>query len=132
MPDAQARNPRRMSAIRLRNFRSVGDPGVELRLGKRLTMMYGENGAGKSTLCRALKLFSSLPELMADVDKNDCHQFNTNLAIEFEASFEGRGHPLLDVTWVEAPIARVNFQRRGRIRCPHHLSVRTPVRRLQK
>jgi hypothetical protein len=102
-----------MSAVRLRNFRSVGDPGIELRLGKRLTMMYGENGAGKSTLCRALKLFSSLPELMADLDENDCHQFNTNLAIELEASFEGRGRPLLDGTWVEVPIARVAFRFTG-------------------
>lgn len=44
----------RLTGIRIRNFKAVGDKPIELRLAP-ITLLYGPNGAGKSTILHALQ-----------------------------------------------------------------------------
>jgi hypothetical protein len=47
--------PERLTRVKLKNFFGIGEEGIDIPLGRRLTMFYGPNGVGKSTLQRVFE-----------------------------------------------------------------------------
>lgn len=82
----------RLTALSIKNFRSIGDE-IKIRFPEGLPLvLLGENNVGKSNVARALDLV--LGERWPgswDPEDHDFHQRNKDLTIEITASLEGVG-----------------------------------------
>jgi len=102
-----------ISRIAIQNFKSIGDPGVDLEL-KPLTLLVGPNGGGKSSILEAIAVAGqqdisgklvSFPSWHSIVHKSGTHSgsieiyFGPTTSGEgpgFRARFDSQGHPVFE------------------------------------
>ena len=79
----------RVRRIRIKNFRSFGNEGINLRLKDGLNMIVGENNVGKSNIMRALKLLADILDAkINDINKSDFYKGVTGKELEIFVDFE--------------------------------------------
>ena len=89
-----------ISRVAIQNFKSIGEPGVDLEL-KPLTLLVGPNGGGKSSILEAIGVaiqqdvvgtLVSFPSWDSVVHKPDSDQGTIDMIFEYSGAGEPRGY----------------------------------------